>query len=156
MYMELFSCPECGYENPKGSVSCKRCLLIFEKYERKNQKVNAQMSGSRRLEDQWRDILNDYDNIEKHEKIISDALREKNLPYVSQQYRKMLELNAADEVAKKMIDKIINVTMMTYVPPVRKEPPANTRWLTVLILLVVMFLIAMVIFFGLMNKPMST
>lgn len=154
--MELFSCPECGYENQKGSVSCRRCLLIFEKYQRKNQKVNAQMMGSRRLEDQWRDVLSDYENMEKHEKLVSDALREKNLPFVSQQYRKMLDLNPTDEVAKKMIEKIINVTMMTYTPPIRKEPPQNTRWITMLILFGVLFLVAIVIFLGLMNRPVST
>jgi uncharacterized membrane protein YvbJ len=149
--MELFSCPECGYENPKGSVSCKRCLLIFEKYERKNQKVNAQMVGSRRLEEQWREILSDYESLEKHEKFISDALREKNLPYASQQYRKMLDMNPVDEIAKKMIDKIINVTMLTYTPPIRKEPPKNNRWITVLILLAIIFLVAIVVFMGIMS-----
>ena len=128
--MELFSCPECSYENLKGSVSCKRCLLIFEKYEKKNLKLNSQMATSKKLEDLWGDILSEYDNIEKHEKFISEALKEKKLPYASQQYRKMLDLNGVDEIATKMINKIINVATLTYVPPFRKDPPKSTRWIT--------------------------
>lgn len=132
--MELFSCPECGYENPKGSVSCKRCLLIFEKYAKKNLKGNAQVLGPRALEEQWKTLITDYENKELHEKFISDALASKNLQYASQQYKKMLDMNAGDEIAKKMIDKIIQVATLTFVPPTRKEPPKNTRWLTYSIL----------------------
>jgi len=46
----------------------------------------------------------------------------------------MLDMNEGDEIAKKMIDKIIQVATLTFVPPTRKEPPQNTRWLTYSIL----------------------
>ncbi|MES2769613.1 MAG: zinc ribbon domain-containing protein [Bdellovibrionota bacterium] len=146
--MEHFSCPECGYENPKGSVSCKRCLLIFEKYEKKNMKVNSQVNGSKKLDEKWRELLTEYDNKDKHEAFIADALKEKNLQYASQQYRKMLDMNGADETAKRMIDKIIQIATLTYVPPFRKEPPKNTRWITLSILaLIVIGVIAMTLMF---------
>lgn len=145
--MELFFCPECRYENAKGSVSCKRCLLIFEKYEKKNAKLNSQVITSKKLEDIWTDIVTDYGNVEKHEKFISEALREKKLPYASQQYKKMLDMNKADDLATKMIEKIINVATLTYIPPVRNEPPRNTRWLTMSIMFfIVAGLIGAVVF----------
>jgi hypothetical protein len=133
--MELFSCPECRYENPKGTVSCKRCLLIFEKYEKKNLKLVNQVASSKVMEDMWTEVISDYENNEKHEKFISQALKEKKLPYASQQYKKMIDTNGSDEIASKMIAKIINVATLTYVPPFRKEPPKSTRWLTTSILL---------------------
>lgn len=120
MQMEHFSCPECGYENPKGSVSCKRCLLIFEKFAKKNMKVNSQVMGSRKLEDQWKELLSDYENKPNHEKFVTDALTSKNLQFASQQYRKMLDLNPNDEIAKKMIDKSRQGGTLTYVPAFRK------------------------------------
>lgn len=145
--MELFSCPECSYENLKGSVSCKRCLLIFEKYEKKNLKLSSQVATSKKLEDLWGDTLSEYENMEKHEKFISEALKEKKLPYASQQYRKMLDLNGVDEIATKMINKIINVATLTYVPPLRKDPPKSTRWITTTILIfIVTGVIAAVVF----------
>jgi hypothetical protein len=132
--MEHFFCPECRYENLKGSVSCKRCLLIFEKYEKKNLKLGSQVATSKKLEDLWNEALSEYDNLEKHEKFISEALKEKKLPYASQQYKKILDMNGADEMAAKMISKIINIATLTYVPPFRKEPPKSTRWITTSIL----------------------
>jgi hypothetical protein len=150
--MEHFSCPECGYENSKGSVSCKRCLLIFEKYARKNMKVNSQVMGPMKLEEQWKELLTDYENKDKHEKFITDALTSKNLQYASQQYRKMLDLNATDEMAKKMIDKIIQVATLTYVPPFKKEPPQNTRWLTYSILAMIVIFVGGVLALMMMRK----
>lgn len=150
--MEHFSCPECGYENPKGSVSCKRCLLIFEKYARKNMKVNSQVMGPMKLEEQWKELLTDYENKDKHEKFITDALTSKNLQYASQQYRKMLDLNATDEMAKKMIDKIIQVATLTYVPPFKKEPPQNTRWLTYSILAMIVIFVGGVLALMMMRR----
>lgn len=150
--MEHFSCPECGYENAKGSVSCKRCLLIFEKFAKKSMKVNSQVMGNKKLEDQWKNLLTDYENTERHEKFISDALTGKNLQFASQQYRKMLDLNANDEVAKKMIDKIIQVATLTYVPPFRKEPPQNTRWLTFSILAAIVLFVGGVIVLMIMRR----
>ena len=153
MLMEHFSCPECGYENPKGSVSCKRCLLIFEIYVKYHMRANSQVNGPRKLEEKWKELLTDYDNIEKHEAFISDALKDKNLQFVSQQYRKMLDMNAADEIAKKMIDKIIQLATLTYVPPLRKEPPKSTRWITVSILATIVIVVFTVAVFMMMKKP---
>lgn len=154
--MELFSCPECGYENPKGSVSCKRCLLIFEKYAKKHAQKNAgagaQLPVSQKLEDQWKDVLTEYDNKDKHEKFISDSLSTKNLQFASQQYRKMLDLNPSDEMAKKMIEKIIQVATLTYVPPARTEPPKNSRWLTYSILTMIVVFVMGVIMIVMMRR----
>ncbi len=111
-------------------------------------KVNSQVNGSKKLDEKWRELLTEYDNKDKHEAFIADALKEKNLQYASQQYRKMLDMNGADETAKRMIDKIIQIATLTYVPPFRKEPPKNTRWITLSILaLIVIGVIAMTLMF---------
>jgi hypothetical protein len=150
--MEHFSCPECRYENLKGSVSCKRCLLIFEKYEKKNLKLGSQVATSKKLEDLWNEVLGAYDNPEKHEKFISESLKEKKLPYASQQYKKILDTNGADEIASKMINKIINVATLTYVPPFRKDPPKSTRWITTSILLFIVTGVVAIAVFIYMRK----
>lgn len=150
--MEHFSCPKCGYENLKGSVSCKRCLLIFEKYEKKNRDVGTQVGGSKRLEEQWEELLLDYENNEKHEKFIADALKENNLPFASHQYKKMSDLNGADEIAKKMIERIIQVATLAYTPPFRKEPPKDNRWLTKFLIFVILFGVAAAVLIAFMKR----
>ncbi len=144
--MELFSCPECGYENQKGTPSCERCLLVFAKYERKkSQGVGVQVQSSQRLESQWQGILTDYENLALHEKFISDAAAEKSLPFASKQYKNMLDINPADEMAKKMIDKIIQVATITYTPPFRKPPPKSSRAVTFAVLFVILVAITVLI-----------
>jgi hypothetical protein len=142
----FYSCPECGYENPQGSTTCKRCLLVFEKYERKNTKVHNVVNASANLENLWRDLLTDYENTEKHEKFITQALADKNLAFASQQYRKMLELNNLDEISKKMIDKIIQVATLTYMPPPRehKQVETNHRGLKVFLFLIFIALFGLI------------
>lgn len=153
--MEHFSCPKCGYENLKGAASCRRCLLIFEKYEKKSREASGQVSSSQRLEDQWQELLMDYENKDRHEKFISDALKEKNLPYASHQYKKMVDLNSADEISRKMIDRIIQVATLTYTPPFRKEPPKDNRWLTKFLIFVILFGLVAAIAFAFMSKRAS-
>lgn len=150
--MEHFSCPKCAYENPKGSVSCKRCLLIFEKYERKNKEVGTQVSSTQQLEDQWKELLLDYENKEKHEKFITDALKEKKLPFASHQYKKMIDMNAADEISKKMIDKIIQIATLAYATPFRKEPPKDNRWVVKLLIFILLFSVVAAILGGFLAK----
>lgn len=115
-------------------------------------KVNSQVMGPMKLEEQWKELLTDYENKDKHEKFITDALTSKNLQYASQQYRKMLDLNATDEMAKKMIDKIIQVATLTYVPPFKKEPPQNTRWLTYSILAMIVIFVGGVLALMMMRR----
>jgi hypothetical protein len=142
----LFSCPECGFENAQGATSCKRCLLVFEKYERKNTRVHQIVNASTKLEAAWRDVLVDYGAIDKHEKFINTALAEKNLPFASQQYRKMLELNPIDDISPKMIDKIIQVATYTYLPPIRQAPPKPSSHLGVKIFIfAVLFMLAVIV-----------
>lgn len=151
--MELFSCPECGYENQKGSRACERCLLVFEKYERKKtQSEGIQVRSSQKLEAQWQAILTDYENYALHEKFVSDAASEKSLPYASKQYKNMLDINAADEMAKKMIDKIIQVATVTYVPPFRKPPPKSSRAITFVILFIILVAVVVLLVQAFMNK----
>jgi hypothetical protein len=142
----FFSCPECGFENPQGSATCKRCLLVFEKYERKANKVHHIVNASNKLENAWRDLLVDYSAVDKHEKFINQAIAEKNLPFASQQYRKMIELNPADDISPKMIEKIIQVATYTYLPPVRQAPPPKSSHLGVkLFIFAMLFMLAVIV-----------
>lgn len=152
--MELFSCPECGYENPKGSRACERCLLVFEKYERKKTQSdgNAQVRGSQNLETQWQAILADYGNLGLHEKFVADASQEKSLPFASKQYKKMVDINPADEMAKKMIDKIIQIATLTFVPPFRKPPPKSSRAVTYVVTFIVLVAIVALLILAFTNK----
>ncbi len=139
-----FSCPKCSYQNPKGSASCVQCLVVFEKVEQKNLGIQNVVSASTYLQQLWEHVISDYGNKEFHEKFIQTALAEKNLPFASQQYRRMIEINSADDIALKMRDRIIQLVTVAYVPPARPPLSENKRW-GVKIFVFIIFVILLVL-----------
>lgn len=139
-----FSCPMCSYQNPKGSSSCAKCLVVFEKVEQKNLGIQNKVSASSYLQELWEHVISDYGNKEFHEKFVQTALAEKNLPFASQQYRKMIEINVADDIAIKMRDRIIQLVTVTYVPHARPPLAENKRW-GVKIFVFIIFVILLVL-----------
>jgi hypothetical protein len=144
--MNDIQCPECGWVGPRDSSQCPQCLLIFEKHNRKVQLEQNQVRASLKLDQSWSDIILDYSNINKHEDFVNMAITEKNLPFASQQYRKMLELNPMDEVAIKMRDKIIQVATLTFTLPQRGQVKQSSKlfrnifiaFITVIVVVVLM------------------
>lgn len=122
-------CPKCKAENPGDSVSCRVCGIIFEKFGRKRdsgEKAGSPAAPPISLKAGWDNVLANYEKPEVHEKFISDCLGQKQLTYVSAQYRKMLEANPNDTIALKMRDKIIGLATLTFIPP-RREDKASER-----------------------------
>lgn len=141
-----FSCPVCSYQNPKGNLSCSQCLLVFAKHEQKEMGIKQSVTGSSYLREMWDHVIADYGNRDFHEKFIQTALAEKNLPYASQQYRKMIEANPADDIALKMRDRIIQLVTVTYVPPARPAVADNKRWgLKIFVFVVFVILLSLVL-----------
>lgn len=136
-----FLCPKCQYENPKGSESCERCLLVFKKHEALESQGQDAVEGSSFLKELWGYVLEDYGNREFHEKFVQTALSEKKLPYASQQYRRMIEINPADDIAIKMRDRVIQLATITYMSLERPKAKKNSRWLTKVFLFVMVVLL---------------
>ncbi len=122
-----FSCPKCKFNNEKGSISCASCGVIFEKLEKRGKPTPADIGATDDLRLQWEKVLTHYQSVEEHERFLRECLAVKQLPFASQQYRRMIDLNASDPIALKMRDKIIEMATLTYIPPRRPEPmPAKS------------------------------
>jgi hypothetical protein len=117
--VETFTCIKCSYNNPMGSKECASCGLVFEKSRKKDLGIREDVGGTMELKSLWTRVMEDYTNETLHETFIKLALGQKNLPFASQQYRQLLDVNPNEEIALKMREKIINLATVAYVPPKR-------------------------------------
>lgn len=96
-----------------GAHSCPSCQVVFEKHNKKIQGLQDVVVASTDVSTIWQQVLADYENRNLHDQFIQKCFAEKNLPYASQQYRKMLELNGQDAIANKMQAQIVTMLMAT-------------------------------------------
>lgn len=144
--MNTFQCPGCGHANIFGMESCESCLLVFEKHNKRQAGETLSVHGGSRLEALWQDVLRQYENIASHEAFVQRALAEKNLPFASQQYRKIIETSPHDEIAVKMRDKIIQLAMATFSMPGRTVVPSQNRVFRNFFLVILTMIVVFIVF----------
>ncbi len=112
-----FACPQCDYQNKNGSFECMKCGVIFQKWKEKA--LNPEMvnvEGSKALKVGWARVLADYGNIKVHEEFMQLAFKDKKLPFACSQYRRMLNIHSADNIAQKMMDRLTSLAMVNFIP----------------------------------------
>lgn len=124
-------CPRCGGPYFKGSEECDTCGLIFAKFDmRQTPKI---VPGSARLENEWSLVLEQYGKVDIHLNFIRRCLDENNLPFAAFQYRRILDGNPNDEMAKRFQKTVVEVATLNYIPakrPERREARAwNVSWI---------------------------
>lgn len=108
---ESFSeCPKCGASYRKGDPDCSKCGVIFEKYQKSQLKTEFNLSAPSPLREQWEQVMRQYDNLEAHQRFIRECQIKEELGFASQQYKKMLSIDADDDIASQMLAKIVALT----------------------------------------------
>ncbi len=102
-------CPSCSEPRHLDLKECPYCGVIYDKVIPKDMMNGPQANVDIELLQYWQELVADYNNKEKHELFLQRALAKKRLPFASQQYRKLLELNPNDTLAKSMQEKILNL-----------------------------------------------
>lgn len=103
------TCPNCDEPRHLDVKDCPYCGVIYDKVIPKDMMQGPHGNIDLELLEDWQELLSDYNNQQKHELFLQRALGKKRLPFASQQYRKLLEVNPADVVAKSMQSKIMNL-----------------------------------------------
>ncbi len=102
-------CPNCSEPRHLDIKECPYCGVIYDKVIPKDMVNGPQANVDIELLQNWQELVTDYENKDKHEKFLQRAMAKKRLPFASQQYRKLLEVNPEDIMAKEMQEKIINL-----------------------------------------------
>lgn len=131
-----FACPYCQALNDKGSTECATCERVFEKAKKISVELRKEFLAPEPLRLLWEDVMKDFGNEVRHEAFIQEALSTKALPYASQQYRQILDGNPNEQTAIKMQQRIINLTTLTYVPPLRQKSNVAKKSISMPLLLV--------------------
>lgn len=102
-------CPNCSEARHLDLKECPYCGVIYDKVIPKEMINGPQTNVDIELLQLWQDLVGDYTNQQKHELFLQKAMAKKRLPFASQQYRKLLEINPGDPLAKGMQEKILNL-----------------------------------------------
>lgn len=144
----LFSCPRCQAHYSGGDTECPKCGVVFSKLEIVEQaSANPGSPGLKRM---WRQVMDNYGQIEIHRKFVQAAQKENNLVFASQQYRKLLSAHSGDETALRMQKEIVALTQV--ISGVATSPPKPTQRMNLMPRLTTMILVGggALIAFGLM------
>jgi len=111
---ELFweSCPKCFSNYQPGLKECPKCGLVFSKWQRKL--WGNDVDGNKRLEIAWQDVISRFEEPEVHARFIKQTMQEQMLPYAAYRYRRILEADPHNELAKKMRNQISEISQVAY------------------------------------------
>lgn len=117
-------CPKCSTSNPSKVQECVSCGVIFSRY--RDWKVEGEywQFFNRELSQGWREVLKDYESIEKHQNFLDRCWKAGKLELAARYYGKILEADATDEIASVMKEKIAQIAQ---VPFDNKPPHKNVR-----------------------------
>jgi hypothetical protein len=124
-------CPKCKGALAAGAEECPHCGVIPRKFL--SLKTASRIQGSERLSVLWKEIIDDYENVERHATFIKISSIENNLAYASAQYAQLLKLMPTEERATQMIKEIealvsipISQSRSIRIQNVREKTP---RWI---------------------------
>lgn len=120
-------CPRCAAESPETSKECLACGVIFEKLEGlpQDRSLKAQPSLVRR----WKELLADYTNETLHQDFLNACREQDALEYARVQYKDLKRLQGRDEIAEKMLTRIIAISEVVQgAAPAAPAPVPLSRW----------------------------
>ena len=125
------------------AVDCPSCGVVLSKITDRAAAPEMQVIGNASLVNLWETVLADYEDQSRHDAFVQTALQYKKLNFASQQYRKMLEVNPNDELAKAMQEKIIQIASLQMLSQKsNREFTKPPKWTSALIAATSMLLFA--------------
>lgn len=116
---EIYNCPKCNSGYGPGESECKKCGLVFLKFEEhlenaEKRRREEALFVSKEVRQLWDDVLSDYDNGEAHQNFINAAWADGSLEYAALKYRTILEVVAQDEMALKFQKEIQALAVLRF------------------------------------------
>lgn len=95
-------------------------------------------------ETRWREILENYEDMSRHQQFVYFCQRQKMLDFGAQRYRQQLESNPDDEIAKKFQTQIRSISQFMLPNPATRSESSGTfsqkQLIWILISLMVVFM----------------
>ncbi|MCB0357095.1 MAG: hypothetical protein KDD40_08815, partial [Bdellovibrionales bacterium] len=141
---ETLACVKCGALNVVDASECKKCGIIFAKFQ--EQKEDPQMAKApQKLKEIWQMVINHYEDEDLHEEFLRQCRKAQQLEFASSRYQKILAVQPHEEMAKKCRDKII---AMASLPAARATENVAKRKFRVPFTSLAMLMSAIVMFLG--------
>lgn len=140
----VLDCPKCATPYERGEKECKKCGVIFTKVFALQKET---LQASKEVKSFWEKIIEEYENIDLHQKFVRQCLKEDYLDYASSKYRQILEVHPSDEVARKMTREIEALVSREVLLKSSEEKPKKTKR-KIPFLALIIFLSTTVMVFG--------
>ena len=137
-------CIKCGALNMDAAKECSKCGVIFEKF-REQVDDPLLMKAPQKLREFWFMLKQHYEDEDLHEEFLRQCRKAGQLEFASSRYRKVLDVQPNEEIAKKFKNKIIALTNIAMDPVELKTEKKKFR---VPFVSLAMLLSAVVLFMG--------
>lgn len=124
----VFACPKCGHGYASGESECVKCGVVFLRMKESPRPAVNDISASIEVRELWDEVLNDYENFEKHQNFINAALADKSLTYAAQHYSRILEVCPQDELAQKAQKEVSSLAFARFESQIVKDGSSKTNF----------------------------
>lgn len=121
--VEIKKCPRCAFDNPKASVECRSCGVVFERLETLPSGMKTQPS----LVALWKELVQDFGDEEKHHGFIAACQNAQAIEYARLKYQEILKLQGRDELTETMLARLTTAAGV-HLETQEATPPAWPAW----------------------------
>ena len=97
----LFKCKKCGSWNTKNATDCVKCGVNFSRLEESFDPL-TEMKVMPSLVRAWSELVQDFNNLQKHISFVSRCEELQALPFALKRYEMLREIQPQDRIADQM------------------------------------------------------
>ena len=102
-------CPRCSALNALASTECVRCGIVFERVIDVRIEDELALGGSREMAALWDHVMEDYEDLVRHERFVAASTETNALAYASKKYGHILIASPQDAIARRMRTRIVGL-----------------------------------------------
>ncbi len=103
-------CSECQAQNPRSSTECYKCHRVFDRVEGLTAELK-QLGALPSLMKAWQDLMNNYDQVQKHLSFVDQCEDLHALPFALRKYQELKQAQPHDPTAKTMWQNVFFRTL---------------------------------------------
>ncbi|HRK08392.1 MAG TPA: hypothetical protein PLZ57_11535 [Pseudobdellovibrionaceae bacterium] len=102
-------CPRCSALNALVSTECVRCGIVFDRVIDVRIEDELALGGSREMAALWDHVMEDYEDLVRHERFVAACSETNALAYASKKYGHILIASPQDPIARNMRNRIVGL-----------------------------------------------
>jgi hypothetical protein len=102
-------CPRCSALNALVSTECVRCGIVFDRVIDVRIEDELALGGSREMAALWDHVMEDYEDLVRHERFVAASTETNALAYASKKYGHILIASPQDPIARNMRNRIVGL-----------------------------------------------